>query len=108
MLAGCLLQVRQGVETRVKEALTRAQLLEKQQELTAAQHAEQLEQLMQQQADLEAALGQASKEQSEARHQLAKAEAAGECGRVTMLCGVGCWFDAQFDVLLCTTTCIMQ
>jgi septal ring factor EnvC (AmiA/AmiB activator) len=70
-------QVRVGVETRVKHAMTRAQQLEQQQEETAAQHAAALQQLQQQQADLEAALGQATQEQAELRQQLAAAEASG-------------------------------
>lgn len=74
----CAGQVRHGVETRVKEALSRAQQLEKQQEHTAAQHAAEVEQLKQQQADLEAALTQAKELESELRSKLTVAEAAGE------------------------------
>ncbi|KAF6265548.1 hypothetical protein COO60DRAFT_963050 [Scenedesmus sp. NREL 46B-D3] len=69
-------EVHQGVETRVKHALIRAQQLEQQQEEAAVRHEAHLQQLRQQQADLEAALGQAAQAQAALQQQLAAAEAA--------------------------------
>lgn len=72
------MQVHQGVELRVKAALARAEELEAQQELAAAQHAQHTQQLHQQQADLEGALQSAQQQAAELQQQLMTAQAAGE------------------------------
>jgi len=77
-----LLQVHQGVEQRVKEALARAEHLEQQQEQTAKQTAEQLAALQQQQSDLEAALQQERELVATLQQELHKTQAAGEHGLI--------------------------
>lgn len=67
----------QGVELRVKAAMARAEQLEAQLELAAAQRAQHTQQMQQQQADLEAALAAEQQQGSQLRQQLAAAEAAG-------------------------------
>lgn len=75
----CHMQVHQGVELRVKAAMARAEQLEAQQELAAAQHAQHTQQLQQQQADLEAALQEARQHVADLQAQLEAAHAAGVC-----------------------------
>lgn len=71
------LQVHQGVELRVKAAMARAEQLEAQQELAAAQHAQHVQQLQQQHADLEVALQGSNQLGAELRQQLMAVQSAG-------------------------------
>eukprot|EP00775_Hariotina_reticulata_P005126 gene5126-5366_t len=69
-------EIHQGVEQRVKEALARAEHLERQQEQTAKQNAEQLAALQQQQSDLEAALQQERESLAALQQELSQAQTA--------------------------------
>eukprot|EP00879_Flechtneria_rotunda_P013727 GHRR01014339.1.p1 GENE.GHRR01014339.1~~GHRR01014339.1.p1 ORF type:complete len:324 (+),score=132.93 GHRR01014339.1:1948-2919(+) len=63
-------EVHKGVEQRVREALTRAEQLERQEEVTAKQHAARVSHLLQQQADLEVVLQEARQREAELKQQL--------------------------------------
>lgn len=72
-------EVHEGVELRVKAAMARAEQLEAQMQLAAAQHAQHVQQLEHQQADLEAALHTSQQQVLELRHHLTAAQDAGGC-----------------------------
>lgn len=58
--------------------MARAEQLEAQHQVAAAQHAQQMQRLQQQQADLELALHEAERQAGSLREQLMAAQAAGE------------------------------